>query len=100
MPYDEFLLSILSDEAPEVKAPAKRSAEEIEEEFKGKGYGDFKMAVGEAVVEELRPIRESYEAIIKDKASLEALYREGAEKAEKVARKTYFKAMKKVGFVL
>ncbi len=77
-----------------------KTADDITAEFEGKGYGDFKMAVGEAVVEELRPIRESYEAIIKDKAALEALYREGAEKASYVARKTLSKAMKKVGFVL
>ena len=77
-----------------------KTAEQITAEFEGKGYGDFKMAVGEAVVEELRPIRERYDAIIKDKAALEALYREGAEKANYVARKTLSKAMKKVGFVL
>ncbi len=77
-----------------------KTAEQITAEFEGKGYGDFKMAVGEAVVEELRPIRERYEAIIKDKAALEALYKEGAEKANYVARKTLSKAMKKVGFVL
>ncbi len=77
-----------------------KTADVITAEFEGKGYGDFKMAVGEAVVEELRPIRERYDAIIKDKAALEALYREGAEKAEYVARKTLSKAMKKVGFVL
>ena len=77
-----------------------KTADVITAEFEGKGYGDFKLAVGEAVVEELRPIRERYEAIIKDKAALEALYREGAEKAEYVARKTLSKAMKKVGFVL
>ncbi len=77
-----------------------KTADEITAEFEGKGYGDFKMAVGEAVVEELRPIRERYDAIIKDKAALEALYRDGAAKAEYVARKTLSKAMKKVGFVL
>lgn len=77
-----------------------KTADAITAEFEGKGYGDFKLAVGEAVVEELRPIRERYEAIIKDKSALEALYREGAEKAEYVARKTLSKAMKKVGFVL
>ena len=77
-----------------------KTAEQITAEFEGKGYGDFKMAVGEAVVEELRPIRERYDAIIKDKAALEALYCEGAEKANYVARKTLSKAMKKVGFVL
>ena len=77
-----------------------KSADDITAEFEGKGYGDFKMAVGEAVVEELRPIRESYDAIIKDKAALEALYKEGADKANYMARKTLSKAMKKVGFVL
>lgn len=77
-----------------------KNVTEIEKEFEGKGYGDFKLAVGETVADTLAPIKQRYEEIIKDKKSLEALYREGAEKAEKVARKTYFKAMKKVGFVL
>ncbi|MBQ1186688.1 MAG: tryptophan--tRNA ligase [Clostridia bacterium] len=77
-----------------------KTPEQITAEFEGKGYGDFKMAVGEAVVEELRPIRERYDAIIKDKAALEALYREGAMKADYVAKRTLSKAMKKVGFVL
>ena len=45
-----------------------KTFEEIENEFAGKGYGDFKTAVGEAVVEELRPIRERYERLVKDKA--------------------------------
>ena len=47
-----------------------KSFEQIEAEFAGKGYGDFKAAVGEAVVEELRPIRERYEQLIKDKAKV------------------------------
>lgn len=73
---------------------------EIEKEFEGKGYGDFKLAVGETVADTLNPIKQRYDEIIKDKKALEALYREGAQKAEYVARKTYFKAMKKVGFVI
>ncbi len=77
-----------------------KTADEITAEFEGRGYGDFKTAVGEAVVEELRPIRERYEAIIKDKKALEELYREGARKAEHTAMRTLSKAMKKVGFVL
>ena len=77
-----------------------KSVEEIEKEFEGKGYGDFKLAVGEAVADELAPIKARYEEIIKDKKRLEELYKEGSKKAEYVARKTYFKAMKKVGFVL
>ena len=77
-----------------------KSAEEVEREFDGKGYGDFKLAVGEAVADELAPIKANYDKIIADKKALEELYRKGADTAERVARKTYFKAMKKVGFVL
>ncbi len=73
---------------------------EVEREFDGKGYGEFKLAVGEAVADELTPIKTEYDRIIADKAYLEELYKSGAEKAEKLARKTYFKAMKKVGYVL
>ena len=77
-----------------------KSVSEIEKEFEGKGYGDFKLAVGETVADTLAPIKSAYDEIIKDKSGLEKLYKEGAEKAEYVARKTYFKAMKRVGFVL
>ena len=77
-----------------------KTVDEVEKEFDGKGYGDFKLAVGESVADTLAPIKAAYDEIIKDKKALEALYREGAQKAEYVARKTYFKAMKKVGFVL
>lgn len=77
-----------------------KTVAEVEKEFEGKGYGDFKLAVGEAVADTLLPIKARYDEIIKDKKALETLYREGAAKAEKVAAKTYFKAMKKVGFVI
>lgn len=77
-----------------------KTANEVEKEFDGKGYGDFKLAVGEAVADTLAPIKQKHDEIIKDKKMLEQLYRQGAEKAEHIARKTYFKAMKKVGFVL
>jgi len=77
-----------------------KSFEEVEREFDGKGYGDFKLAVGEAVADELAPIKAEYDRIITDKKLLEDLYKSGAERAERVARKTYLKAMKKVGFVL
>ena len=81
-------------------AVTNKTVAEVEKEFEGKGYGDFKLAVGEAVADTLAPIKKRHDEIICDKGELERLYREGAEKAEKVARKTYFKAMKKVGFVL
>ena len=74
--------------------------EQIEKEFEGKGYGDFKTAVGEAVVETLHPIRERYEQYIKDKAYLEECYRKADEIALKISQRTLNKAMKKVGFIL
>ena len=77
-----------------------KTTDEVENEFSGKGYGEFKLAVGEAVADTLAPIKQKHDEIIKDKKMLEQLYRQGAEKAEHIARKTYFKAMKKVGFVL
>ena len=72
---------------------------DIEAEFSGKGYGDFKNKVGEAVVELLRPIREEAEHLISDKSYLEGIYKEGAEKAAFTANKTLRKVYKKVGFV-
>ena len=76
-----------------------KTFEAIEAEFEGKGYGAFKPAVGEAVVETLRPIREESERLLKDKAYLESVYKAGAEKASYIANKTLRKVYKKVGFV-
>lgn len=98
---------IMSEDKPGVSnlisiysAVTGKTTEEVEREFDGKGYGDFKLAVGEAVADELAPIKQKHDEIIKDQKELERLYRIGAEKAEYVARKTYLKAMKKVGFVI
>ncbi|MGN0452489.1 MAG: tryptophan--tRNA ligase [Ruminococcus sp.] len=77
-----------------------KTPDAIAQEFEGKGYGDFKSAVGEAVIEELRPIREKYEKLINDKAYLEESYRKAAQTADKLAWKTVNKAMKKIGFVM
>ena len=76
-----------------------KSYEEIEQEFDGKGYGAFKPAVGDAVIEMLRPIREEAQRILADKAYLETVYRAGAEKAGYIAGKTLRKVYKKIGFV-
>ncbi len=75
------------------------SFDEIEREFAGKGYGVFKPAVGEAVIETLRPIREEAAKIMKDKAYLDALCKNGAERASRIANKTLRKVYKKVGLV-
>lgn len=76
-----------------------KTFEEIEHEFEGMGYGKFKPAVGEAVIETLRPIREDAERMIADKAYLQQVYTEGAQKASYIARKTLRKVYKRVGFV-
>ena len=76
-----------------------KNYEEIEREFDGKGYGVFKPAVGEAVADLLRPIREESERLLADKGYLESVYRSGAERASRTAWKTLRKVYKKVGFV-
>ena len=80
-------------------AATGKTIEEAEAEFAGQGYGVFKPAVGEAVVELLRPIREESERIMADKAYLESVYKEGAERARYLAQKTLSKVQRKVGFV-
>ncbi len=76
------------------------SFEQIESDFAGKGYGDFKAAVGEAVVEELKPIQEKFNRYLADKAYLAECQRNGAELATKVSQRTLNKVMKKVGFLM
>ena len=76
-----------------------KSIEEIENEFSGKGYGDFKTAVGEAVVSELAPLQERYKQLIKEKSYLEQCMKNGAEAATAISQRTLDKVMKKVGFL-
>lgn len=76
-----------------------KSFEEIENEFIGRGYGDFKTAVGEAVVAELEPIQTRYKQLINEKAYLESCMKNGAELATKFSQRTLDKVMKKVGFI-
>lgn len=76
-----------------------KSLESITDEFAGKGYGDFKTAVGEAVVEELRPVREKFDDLMKNRDFLQETWRNGAVSAEKIANKTLGKVMKKIGFI-
>ena len=76
-----------------------KTPEAVEQEFAGQGYGAFKPAVGDAVIEALRPVREETERLLADKAHLETLYRQGAEKAAALAVRTLRKVHKKVGFV-
>lgn len=76
-----------------------KSIEELESDYEGKGYGDFKNDLAEVVADALRPIREKALELIENKDQLEEIYSEGAKKAEKIARKTLRKVYKKVGFI-
>lgn len=72
---------------------------EIESEFSGKGYGEFKAAVGEAVADHLEPVRTKYAQLIADKAYLKECYTDGARRAFNISNKIVTKAYRKVGFV-
>ena len=75
------------------------SLEKIEADFSGKGYGDFKKAVGEAVVAELEPVQKRYNEYMADKAYLKEQWTKGADIASRVSQRTLDKAMKKIGFL-
>jgi len=74
-----------------------RDFDAIEHEFRGRGYGDFKTAVGEAVIAELRGFQEEYRRLVADQAYLKQAAAEGAQSASRLASRTTAKAMKKVG---
>ena len=76
-----------------------KTIEEIEREFDGCGYGDFKLAVGEVTADALAPVQASFHSLMADKGALEALMKKGAEEASWYARRTLAKVQKKLGFV-
>ncbi|MBQ7959320.1 MAG: tryptophan--tRNA ligase, partial [Oscillospiraceae bacterium] len=76
-----------------------KTYEEIEKEFDGKGYGDFKLAVGEAVADNLQPVRDNFARLMQDKEYLKKCYTEGAQKALSISQKVVSKVYRKVGFV-
>ena len=77
-----------------------KTAEDVEKEFEGKGYGDFKKAVAEAVIAELEPVQTEYAKLMEDKAYLESVLKAGAETAETIAEKTLRDVYEKVGYIL
>lgn len=77
-----------------------KTINEAVNEFSGKGYGDFKAAVGEAVCEHLIPIQKRYDDLMKNRDYLESIYKKGAEAAYSLSRRTLTKVKKKVGFVV
>ena len=80
-------------------AAAGTTPEAVEDAFAGKGYGEFKKAVADAVVALLSPIRERYEELVSQKDHLDAVLKAGAETAQRTANRTLAKVYRKVGFV-
>lgn len=76
-----------------------KNMHEIEAEFAGKGYGDFKLAVGEAVADHLEPVRTEFSRLMNDKAYLKQCYTEGAQRAFRISNKIVTKVNRRVGFV-
>ncbi len=72
---------------------------DIEREFEGKGYGDFKLAVGETVADSLAPVREKFDSLMKDKTYLQSCIKKGDEEALKISGKIVSKAYHKAGFL-
>lgn len=77
---------------------ANKSVAETEREFAGKGYGEFKLAVGEAVADAMAPVQAEQKRLLADKAYLNGVLAAGAERAYKTARKTLSKVYRKIGF--
>ena len=78
---------------------ADKTVEQAEQEFEGKGYGDFKIAVGEAVADVINPIRLEKNKLLADKEYLDNVLKQGAERAERIAWRTIAKVYKKMGLV-
>jgi tryptophanyl-tRNA synthetase len=96
---------IYSDDKPGIKnlidiygSATNKTADEVVKEFDGRGYGDFKLAVGESVVSILKPIQDNVANLTKDKAYIDSIIKENGEKANYFATKTLRKVQKKVGF--
>lgn len=96
---------LYADDKPGIKnlidiysAVTDKTSEEVVREFDGKGYGDFKMAVGEAVASMLKPVQERHVQLMSDKAYIDGIIKNNAERANYVANKTLRKVQKKVGF--
>ncbi len=97
---------IYSDEKPGIKnllniycAITNKEIKQAEKDFSGFGYGAFKEAVAEVVIEEIRPIQENFKRILADREFIEEAIKDGAKKAEYIANKTLKKVKKKVGFI-
>lgn len=93
------------DEQPGVKnlidiysACTGKTPAEVVREFEGRGYGDFKMAVGESVISVLKPLQDRVKELEKDKSYIDSVIKNNSEKAQYFANKTLRKVQKKVGF--
>ena len=80
-------------------AITNKTMDEIEKEFESSGYGDFKMAVANSVVDTLKPVQEKYKKLLEDKEYLEEIYKKGADNAKNIASKTLADVKNKIGII-
>lgn len=97
--YDEKNKPGISNLMSIYSSITKKDYKAIEEEFEGKGYGQFKLAVGELVVETLRPIQENHDRLMADKTYLDEIMKSGAQRSIALSYKTLRKVYKKIGLV-
>ena len=95
---------IHSDDKPGIRnlidiycAATGKAIPDVEREFEGMGYGEFKLAVGETVSDAMKPIRDRFDELSRDKAYVDSIIKNNAERASYVAEKTLRKVKKKIG---
>lgn len=94
--YDEENKPGISNLMTIMSSLTNKTYEEIEKEFEGKGYGDFKRAVADAVINEMKPFKERYEEIIQS-GIVDKVLEEGAKKAYEVSKQTLTRVQKAIG---
>lgn len=77
----------------------EKTMNEIEKEFEGRGYGDFKITVANSVIEKLKPVQEKYKELLENRKYLEEIYTKGAENAKKIASKTLREVKDRIGII-
>lgn len=97
--YDEEHKPGISNLLTIYSALTGRSVEELEKEYAGRGYGDFKKDLGEVVVDFVTPFRDRTLELLDDRAELDGVLRRGAERAREVAERTLADVYERVGFV-
>ena len=97
--YDEVNKPGISNLMKIYAAINSKTVEDVQKEFENSRYGDFKMAVGTAVAETLKPIKARYEGLMRDKGYLDSIFQKGAQRARELSERTIDDVYRKIGFI-